>query len=340
MSSRILAILLILCALLAACTVPPTTEQTDTQPTTTTTDTTTAATTATTSGSVAEAAFPITVTHDRGEITFEKPAERIVVISEEFIELFIALDLAPVGVGVWRNEPTGDTFTQLPYLDQPIPGEPVYLNGSEPNLETLLALKPDLILHHDYADDANAKVYQSFAQIAPTLAYSGATVGGWKRPMRGLAQATGRSEQAETVIADYDARVAAVQTEMASVVAVAPAVTMLLSGIDFIGVFDERFAIGSLMQTLGFSLTTPIGDAMDVSGYTAISVELLRDIQADSIMVLRFDSEQAHISDPILATLGIPVLDIALRPGMGYTGPFAELIYLVHLGGNNHTILR
>ncbi len=274
----------------------------------------------------AAAAFPITVTHDRGEITFEKPAERIIVFSEEFIELFIALDLAPVGVAAWRNEPTGETFTVLPYLEQVIPGAPIYLAGNEPNLEAIAALQPDLILHHDYADDTD--LYDSLAQIAPTMAYSGATVGGWKRAIRGLAQATGRSDRAEAVIADYDTRLAALQADMAPMVEIAPEVTVLLSGIDFIGVFDERFAIGSLMQTLGFTLTTPIGDAMDPSGYTAISVEALRDIDSDTVMVLRFDSEQEHISDPILASLGMPILRTAIRPGMGYTGPYAEFIYL------------
>lgn len=312
----VMPLLLSLLILLAACVAPAAPAPIDAQDESTTT------------ASTDPAAFPVTVTHDRGELTLEKPAARLVVFSEEFIELFVALDLAPVGVALWRNEPTGETFTQLPYLEQPIPGAPFYLNGDEPNLEALVALQPDLILHHDYADNANAELYDSLSQIAPTLAYSGATIGGWKRALRGLAQATGRREQAEAIITDYDARVVALQAAMAPVVEQAPTVTVLLSGIDFVGVFDERFAIGGLLETLGFTLTVPSSVMMDPSGYINISPEILGEITADSLMTLRFDNDQEHVSDPILGSLTMPVLRTEIRPGMGYTGPFAEIIYL------------
>ncbi len=307
---------LLLLVLLTACVAPaavPTTADDAAPPTT---------------APAAASSFPLTITHDRGAITLEQPAERIVVFSEEFIELFVALDLAPVGVGLWRNEPTGEIFNQLPYLDQPIPGVPRYINGSEPNLEVLAALQPDLILHHDYADEANAGLYDSSLQIAPTLAYSGAEVGGWKRALRGLAQATGRVEAAETIIADYDARVVELQTEMAPVVAQAPDVALLLSGIDFVGIFDERFAIGGLIEVLGFALSVPENIEVPEAGYVNISVEHLRDLNTDTVVQMRFNADQEHTSDPILASLPMPTLHTEIYQGMGYTGPFAETIYL------------
>ncbi|HXF61648.1 MAG TPA: ABC transporter substrate-binding protein, partial [Caldilineaceae bacterium] len=274
----------------------------------------------------ADSAFPITVTHERGEVTFDKPATRVVIFSEEFIELAIALDIAPVGVGLWRNAPTRETFTSLPYLDEPIPGEPRYLDGEQPNLEAILTLQPDLILQHDYEGGNGDELYASFSQIAPTLAYSGGKVGAWKQAIRGLGQATGRSEQAEQVIARYDARVAELQQAMEPVVAMAPEVTVLLSWVDGAGVFDERFSIGGLMYMLGFRLTTPLGEAMDPSGYVDISAETVAEISADTVMVLRFDSDQQHPIDPLLNTLDIPVLHTEIYPGMGYTGPYTELI--------------
>lgn len=281
-----------------------------------------------TTAPAATSAFPVTITDDKGEVTLDKPAERIVVFSEEFTELFVAMELAPVGVALWRNEPTGDIFNQLPYLDQPIPGEPRYIDGSEPNLEVIAALQPDLILFHEYSDSGNADLHVSLAQIAPMLTYYGGEVGGWQRALRGLGQATGYSDRADTIIADYEARVAALQTEMAPVAEQKPNVALLLSGIDFVGIFDERFAIGGLMETLGFTLSVPEAIAMPESGYVNISVENLRDITADTIVQMRFNADQEHISDPILASLAMPVLPTEIYQGMGYTGPFAETIYL------------
>jgi len=281
-----------------------------------------------TTAPAATSAFPVTITDDKGEVTLDKPAERIVVFSEEFTELFVAMELAPVGVALWRNEPTGDIFNQLPYLDQPIPGEPRYIDGSEPNLEVIAALQPDLILFHEYSDSGNADLHVSLAQIAPMLTYYGGEVGGWQRALRGLGQATGYSDRADTIIADYEARVAALQTEMAPVAEQKPNVALLLSGIDFVGIFDERFAIGGLMETLGFTLSVPEAIAMPESGYVNISVENLRDITADTIVQMRFNADQEHISDPILTSLAMPVLPTEIYQGMGYTGPFAETIYL------------
>lgn len=311
--------LLILLAFLTACVMPAAPAATDN-----TVDNTVAPTTVAADPS----GFPVTITDDKGEVTLYKPAARIIVFSEEFTELFVAMDIAPVGVGLWRSAPDSIVDHKLPYLDQPVPGEPRYFVGSEPNLEVLAALQPDLILNHEYSDSGNADLQASLAQIAPVLTYYGGEVGGWKRAIRGLGQATGHLDRAEAIIADYDTRVAELQTAMAPVVAQAPTVALLLSGIDFVGIFDERFAIGGLLNVLGFTLSVPAEIEVPASGYVNISVENLRDLTADTIVTLRFNADQEHISDPILASLPMPVLPLAIYQGMGYTGPFAERIYL------------
>jgi hypothetical protein len=108
----------------------------------------------------------------------------------------------------------------------------------------------------------------------------------------------------------------------------APTVTLLLSWQDGTGVFDENFSLGGLMHTLGFDLVTPLGDEMDPSGYVIISLEALTEIEADTVVVLRFVTDEAHPVDDILPSIGIPVIETKVYPGMGYTGPYAELIYL------------
>ncbi|MCG8351261.1 MAG: ABC transporter substrate-binding protein [Chloroflexales bacterium] len=272
--------------------------------------------------------FPVTIRHDQGAITLEAPAERIVVMTEEFIELAVALEVPLVGVGAGRNQPTGDTFTQLPYLDRPILGEPVYLNARQPNMEAILALQPDLILRNGSPQGFDDEFHDSFAQVAPTLTYAAADVGGWKEALRGFAVAINRSEQAEAVIRDYDARVAELRAEMEPVVEQAPNVALLVSSIDQLVIANEQFALGGLMQTLGFTLSVPDSVEMLPMGYSQISPEILGDITADTIVVMRNLDGKEHTGDAILASLDIPVLIAEIRPGMGYAGPFAEIIYL------------
>lgn len=68
--------------------------------------------------------------------------------------------------------------------NQSIPGEPRYIDGSEPNLEVIAALQPDLILNHEDSDSGNAHLQASLAEIAPMLTYYGGEVGGWQRASR------------------------------------------------------------------------------------------------------------------------------------------------------------
>lgn len=290
---------------------------------------TTAASSAAAENTAETAAFPVTIAHDQGDLTLEQPATRVVVFSEEFMELAIALEIAPVGFGVWRDDLSGEPTYKLPYLeDKTIAGEPVYFEGGEPNLETVLALKPDLILFHEINGEANIDVYNSLAAIAPTLSYLGGEVGGWQRAIRGLGQATGRSEQAEKVIADYEVRVAELQNELKPIVTQAPEVSVLLSWVDGAGIFDERFPIGYLVSVLGFDLTVPAAAEMDEDGFSLMSAELLGAISADTILVLRLDTNPEHIGDPLLATVEIPVLQLQMPQGMGYTGPYTEIMFL------------
>jgi iron complex transport system substrate-binding protein len=81
--------------------------------------------------------FPLTVTDDAGrQVTFEEPPQRIVSIAPSNTEILFALGLADRVVAV-------DTFSNYPpeATDKPLVGD--YL---EPELESVVAAEPDLIL--------------------------------------------------------------------------------------------------------------------------------------------------------------------------------------------------
>jgi iron complex transport system substrate-binding protein len=100
------------------------------------------------------------VTHAMGETCVPLHPQRVVTLSLPTLGNTLALDITPIGT---TNEvhQGNDSLTA-------VPGEPekVTLIGiSQPNLETLLQLKPDLIIGVDWF----SSIYPTLSQIAPTV---------------------------------------------------------------------------------------------------------------------------------------------------------------------------
>ncbi|WP_426333154.1 ABC transporter substrate-binding protein [Paenibacillus silvae] len=110
-----------------------------------------------------ETAGPITVQHERGEFTLDKPAKRVVTLEWTYTEDVVALGVQPVGnadnanykVYVTNEAALDDSVTDIG-------------TRSEPNMEAIAALKPDLIIANA---DNNTNVYDQLNAIAPTLEF-------------------------------------------------------------------------------------------------------------------------------------------------------------------------
>ncbi|MEL6982950.1 MAG: ABC transporter substrate-binding protein, partial [Actinomycetota bacterium] len=73
----------------------------------------------------------------------------------------------------------------------------------EPNLEAIAALRPDLIISDNGFFEG---LYEPLSAIAPTVAFD-VFADDWQANFRTVAEAVGREDRAEEVIAEYDARV-------------------------------------------------------------------------------------------------------------------------------------
>ncbi|MEM7030654.1 MAG: ABC transporter substrate-binding protein [Chloroflexota bacterium] len=163
--------------------------------------------------------YPVTIIHEQGEETFEAAPERIIVIREELLETLLAVGVQPVGYGGRVDAPAGDEITNHPYLSQEILGTPTYIGeATEPSLERMAALNPDLILWPSDGG-ANSDIYDSIAQIAPTLAYNPGEPGAWKDILTQLGILFNREAQAAQAIADYDTNVESLRSQLTDVVA-------------------------------------------------------------------------------------------------------------------------
>ncbi|MCG7376124.1 ABC transporter substrate-binding protein [Paenibacillus sp. ACRSA] len=148
-----------------------------------------------------ETAGPVTVKHNRGELKLDKPAERVVTLEWTYTEDVVALGVQPVGnadnanykVYVTSEAALDDSVTDIG-------------TRSEPNLEAIAALKPDLIIAN--ADNNNA-VYDQLNAIAPTLEFDPYNGDGYNYDkmteiFNSIATALGKEDKAKEVLADLD----------------------------------------------------------------------------------------------------------------------------------------
>lgn len=161
------------------------------------------------SGDCADAATsadPVTLTDsfDR-TVELDKPAERVAVLEWQQTEDLLSLCVNPVAVADVAGYTTWDTAEQLPE------GVTDVGTRGEPNLDALYATEPDLVIVEAYTpeDEIIAKLE---AYDVPVLATKGADAADPVANMFStfdlIAQATGRTERAEAVRAEFEQHLA------------------------------------------------------------------------------------------------------------------------------------
>ncbi len=159
-------------------------------------------------------AFPVTIEHKYGTTEIPAEPERVVTVGFSEQDPVLALGVVPVGVREWFGEQPHATWPWA--RDELGDAEPTVLNMpfGELNFEAIAALRPDLIVAvHSGITEAE---YQTLSEIAPTLAqpedYPDFGVP-WQEQTRLIGRALGREERAEELVAEVEARIAAVRQQ-------------------------------------------------------------------------------------------------------------------------------
>jgi len=271
----------------------------------------------------------LVVEHDAGSTRIEAPAKRVVAISDEAVDLLAALGLEPAGLASSRiqgtvGDPIGDSYyTKI--------GEPVYLGEVEaPSVERIAALEPDLIVMDPYGD---RDLYGRVSEVAPTLSYGDRAPGWWREPLVDVGRATGRENRAHRYVADYDALVTDLKERAAPVVRASPKLAVLYApDASTTFVFDERGAPADPHAKLGFDLVVPEGARIPEEGFAQISPEVVGEMAADTIVVLRPTDDETPERlplDDILRALDGPgggprVLRQVIDPTRPSSSPIAD----------------
>lgn len=140
------------------------------------------------------------VAHAMGKTQVPTNPQRVVVISNP--DTVLSLGVMPVGSIQVDVE---DFYLKSQLEDIKSTGAP-----GAPNLESIVALNPDLILGTTFEQ----KVYDQLSQISPTVLAEIETSADWKKLLYKYAEALGKTDKAEQVISDYNARIEKFQAQM------------------------------------------------------------------------------------------------------------------------------
>ncbi len=234
------------------------------------------------------------VEHAAGVTCVPHTFQRLVTLDELSFEQAIALGFKPVGAALSQHPS---------YLDDVMEGVETIGEGGRPDLERVLALKPDLIIGLDF----NQEIYDQASQIAPTLLVQFAHSGEWKDLFRRFGILLNREAIAQQVMDQYHQRLQDLQTALkaghsaqslpfpfqVSVVRIYP---------DTINLYFRDSFCGTILQDAGLA-RPPAQDLSAVEArrrfnnevQTSISLEQVD--QADGDVMFIWTSEDSAASD-------------------------------------------
>lgn len=180
-----------------------------------------------------------TIEHAMGTTTLTSVPKRVVVLFNGMVDVSLTIGVKPVGaVESWIQQPWYN------YLRADMGGVKSLGSELQPNLEAIVALKPDLIIG---AKTRHEKIYSQLSAIAPTIFAS--ELFGWKDNMAMAAKALNKEDQSTAFMNDWNKRVADFKSKLGS------RANMEVSLVRFQEDSSARIYVtgfaGSIMQELG-----------------------------------------------------------------------------------------
>jgi iron complex transport system substrate-binding protein len=210
-----------------------------------------------------------TVKHAMGVAEVPADPERVVVLDTGELDDALALGVKPVGA---VRVDVSQGF--LGYLGDQTKGIKEVGTITEPNLEAIAALQPDLILSSTVRHEA---IYDQLEAIAPTVLAPdlGDT---WKQNFRLYADALNKKQKAEQMIADYEQRAAQIGRGVPADTTVG--IVRFLPG--EIRLYSDRSFHGTILEDMNAQVPAP---ARGEDTYLELSPEQVTKADSDQIYV-------------------------------------------------------
>ncbi|MEO0351896.1 MAG: iron-siderophore ABC transporter substrate-binding protein [Cyanobacteria bacterium P01_A01_bin.15] len=236
-----------------------------------------------------------TIEHAMGTVEVPVSPQRVVTLDTAPLDAALALGIKPIGTAVYGQPPQ--------YLGDRVDGIEIIGDGNRPDLETTLALKPDLILGSAISHN---RIYDKLSQIAPTVLTEGSgRVHDWPENLQLYGEALGQAETVEQLLEDYRQRVQQLQEKIGQPQTLE--ISVLLVSNDGVRAHTTGSFSGSVLQDVGFSRTPAQDDAQEYA--LELSPEALDTLDSDYIFLIYSASRPGRLSkaefiaDPIWSQL-------------------------------------
>ncbi|WP_017728888.1 ABC transporter substrate-binding protein [Halalkalibacterium ligniniphilum] len=214
-----------------------------------------------------------TIEHAMGTTEIEGTPERIVTLYQGATDVAVALGVKPVGVvESWVEQPIYE------YLRDDLEGVQLLGLETQPNLEEIHKLEPDLII---VSKIRHEEIYDQLSEIAPTVVNE--VIYDWKETVNLMGGALNKEDKAKQLLVDWDNRVADFKEKMDDRLPIEVTITNFRA--DHARIFYMGYA-GLILHELGF--TRPPGHDSEDWGIQLTSKESIPDMNAD--MIFNFNS--------------------------------------------------
>lgn len=224
----------------------------------------------------------ITVKDIKGEQKLKAPAKKVVALEWTYAEDLLALGVQPTGVA------------DIKQYDQWVTAGPRFEKSVKdvgtrqaPSLESIKALKPDLIITSKVRSEANLK---QLKEIAPTLMFDPYSTKSeydeMRTTLKTIGTATGKEDAADKALKDLDGKVADAKKKIADGKKEGEKVTVArgytLDGAATVEILTESTIPGGLLPQLG--LKNGWTGKSDAYGMSKVDVEGLKPVEKTHLM--------------------------------------------------------
>jgi len=229
----------------------------------------------------ADAAYPRTITHDKGTTVLPERPERIVALDNSLVEAVVLLERPLVGgISSYRDQ------TEFPpYLGEAVADTEDVGPLDAPDLEAIAALEPDVIVSATVRHEA---LYDELSKIAPTV-FVKTTGPQWRENVTFLGEVLGAEDTAEQELAEYRTRAKAVGDAIN-----AKAGNPTISIVRFLDgptrLMQKQSFIGHILSDAGLARPT----SQDVDDFALeVGEEGIRQADGDHVFVTSFSGGEA-----------------------------------------------
>jgi iron complex transport system substrate-binding protein len=241
------------------------------------------------------------IVHAMGSTEVPKKVLRVVTLFQGATDSVVALGVTPVGVvDSWAQQPTYE------YLRDALKGVAHVGLETQPNLEAIVALKPDLIIG---TKSRHEKIYRQLSQIAPTVMAE--NVYDFKTTLDLTAEALGKQEKGRQVWSAFQQRITHFHHVIKKRVPNWPLTAAVLNiRADHLRLYLNQSFSGVVLKEIGFKFPLPNENGWGVKLKTK---EALPSVNADVFFII-LQSDDAAVKQNYDAWRAHPLWKMLTAP--------------------------